>query len=141
MPQQPGVVSLHINAEQAASVAVPVLLASLRAGASAWRLDDGRGDPVQVRPPPPPGTTGHVPLLVSHAGLRISSSGGAEKELVCGPCAVASDWPTAEIAKALADEHDDAVIVLFHEDVPWGAVVAAASAAGDRDVRLARGDH
>jgi hypothetical protein len=141
MPRLTGPLTVRLPREEPVGTAVPVLLASLSRGATGWRLGDDGDALVDVAPPPPRDGALVVPVLVHPGGLRVSSPGGAEHELPCGPCAAAEDWPTARLPRELDGAAVDDVAVLFHEGAPWGAVVDAARAiaASGRRVHLARG--
>jgi hypothetical protein len=135
-------VTVVMSSDEPSGTAASVLIAGLQQGVG--RFDLGQSsDPSRwsVLPPPSRGASRSFAVLSVRAeGVTVAAPGGAEIAVPCGACADTSDWGFDGVADALVEAAVDEVLVAFSPTVPWGAVLAGVDTAGDRQVRIARGE-
>ncbi len=135
-------VTVVMAVEQPSGTAASVLIAALEQGVG--RFDIGNStDPKRwsVFPPPARGASRSFAVVSVRAeGVTVAAPGGAEVAVPCGACSEVSDWLFDGVADALTEAAVDEVLVAFSPTVPWGAVLAGVDLAGDRQVRIARGE-
>lgn len=135
-------VTVLMAVDEPSGTAASVLIAALEQGVG--RFDVGHSaDPARwsVLPPPSRGASRSFAVVSVRAeGVTVAAPGGAEVAVPCGACAEVSDWLFDGVAEALVEAAVDEVLVAFSPTVPWGAVLAGVDVAGDRQVRIARGE-
>jgi hypothetical protein len=135
-------VTVRMPVDEPAGTVAVVLIASMEQGVRRFKVGpSGESDPMLVLPPPARGASRSFAVVSVRAeGVTVAAPGGAEIAVPCGACAEVSDWLFDGVADALVEAAVDEVLVAFSPTVPWGAVLAGVDVAGDRQVRIARGE-